>query len=144
MNFLADESVDRQIVARLRQDGHSVQYVAEMEAGISDEIVLTLANREGALLLTADKDFGEMVFRQRPHTHGIVLIRPAGLSPSRKAEIVVSAIARHVTELSHAFAVIAPGMYTGPNPAYRFPRGVKAVPVATWENSNPALVSFPN
>jgi len=29
-------------------------------------------------------------------------------------------------------------LYTGPNPAYRFPRGVRAVLVATWENSNPA------
>lgn len=40
MNLLADESVDRQIVERLRQDGHRVRYVAEMEPGISDEIVL--------------------------------------------------------------------------------------------------------
>jgi Domain of unknown function (DUF5615) len=46
MNFLADESVDRQIVDRLRQDGHMVWYVAEMEPGISDDIVLGLANRE--------------------------------------------------------------------------------------------------
>jgi hypothetical protein len=32
-----------------------------------------VANREAALLLTADKDFGEMVFRQRLHTHGVVM-----------------------------------------------------------------------
>lgn len=55
MNFLADESVDRQIVERLRQDGHLVWYVAEMEPGISDDIVLASANQEAALLLTADK-----------------------------------------------------------------------------------------
>lgn len=109
MKFLADESVDRQIVERLRQDGHLVRYVAEMEPGVSDDIVFASANQESALLLTADKDFGEMVFRQRLHTHGIVLIRLAGLSPSRKAEIVTSAINRHATELPRAFAVIAPG-----------------------------------
>ena len=111
MNFLADESVDRQIVERLRWDGHRVQYVAEIEAGVSDEAVLALANREGDLLLTADKDFGEMVFRQRLHTHGIVLIRLAGLSPGRKAELVASVINQHTTELSCAFAVIAPGIF---------------------------------
>lgn len=44
MNFLADESVDRQIVERLRRDGHCVEYVAEIEAGVSDEAVLALAN----------------------------------------------------------------------------------------------------
>ena len=63
MKFLADEGVDKQIVDRLRQDGHSVWYVAEMEPGISDDEVLTIANQENAILLTADKDFGELIFR---------------------------------------------------------------------------------
>ncbi len=111
MNFLADESVDHPIVEHLRQDGHRIWYVAEMEPGITDDVVLALANREAALLLTADKDFGEMVFRQRLHAHGIVLIRLAGLSPNRKAEIVASAINQHITELPRAFAVIAPGVF---------------------------------
>ncbi len=52
MNFLADESIDRQIVDRLRQDGHAVRYVAEMEPGISDDIVLDLAHQEADVLLT--------------------------------------------------------------------------------------------
>ena len=109
MNFLADESVDRQIVDRLRQDGHLVWYVAEMEPGIADDTVLDLANQEAALLLTADKDFGELVFRQRRLAPGIVLIRLAGLSPAGKAEVVASAINGHASELSQAFAVITPG-----------------------------------
>jgi hypothetical protein len=54
MNLLADESIDRQIVDRLRQDGHLVHYVAEMDPGISDETVLRLANREATVLLTTD------------------------------------------------------------------------------------------
>jgi predicted nuclease of predicted toxin-antitoxin system len=111
MNFLADESVDRQIVDRLRQDGHLVRYVAEMGPGISDDTVLDLANQEAALLLTADKDFGELVFRQRRPMPGIVLIRLAGLSPMHKAEIVASTINQHIAELPCAFAVIAPGVF---------------------------------
>lgn len=63
------------MVERLHQDGHSVWYVAEMESGIADDVVLAMANQEAALLLTADKDFGEMVFRQHLHAYGIVLIR---------------------------------------------------------------------
>lgn len=109
MNFLADESVDRQIVDRLRQQGHAVLFVAEMEPGISDDTVLQLAHRESAVLLTADKDFGEAVFRQRRLTSGVVLVRLAGLSPAVKAELVASAIAAHTTELPEAFAVITPG-----------------------------------
>jgi len=108
VNFLADESVDRQIVDRLRQDGHLVWYIAEMEPGIADDTVLDLANQEAALLLTADKDFGELVFRQRRLAPGIVLIRLAGLTPTSKAEVVASAINEHASELSQAFAVITP------------------------------------
>jgi predicted nuclease of predicted toxin-antitoxin system len=70
VNLLADESIDRQIVVRLRREGHTALYVAEMEPGISDDAVLTLANQEAGVLLTADKDFGELVFRQGRLTAG--------------------------------------------------------------------------
>lgn len=109
MNFLADESVDRQIVERLRQDGHQVWCVAEMEPGISDEDVLDLANRGRYLLITADKDFGELVFLQRRLMSGVILIRLAGLSPRNKAEVIASALNKHGTELDQAFAVIMAG-----------------------------------
>ena len=65
MNFLADENVDRQIVHRLRERGHVMLYVLEMDPGVSDDVVHNLANESQSLLLTADKDFGELVFRQR-------------------------------------------------------------------------------
>jgi len=108
MNFLVDEGVDRQIVDKLRQDGHSVLYIAEMAPGIEDDEVLEMANEQGALLLTSDKDFGELVYRQGRLTSGVILIRLAGLSPIRKAEIVGSAIGQHSEELLSAFAVVTP------------------------------------
>jgi len=110
VKILADEGVDRAIVERLRQDGHQVWYVAEMGPGISDDTVLSLANREAAVLLTPDKDFGELIFRQRRLAPGVILIRLAGLSPGRKAEIVASALAAHADEMGQAFTVITPGV----------------------------------
>ncbi|MCP4104864.1 MAG: hypothetical protein GY749_04905 [Desulfobacteraceae bacterium] len=109
MKFVADESLDFQIVSRLRQDGFNVFYVAEMTPGISDREVLDLANSTSALLLTADRDFGELVFRQHLITEGVILIRLAGLSPEHKAEIVSSAIRLHRDELRDSFVVITPG-----------------------------------
>lgn len=108
MKFLADESGDRQIVARLRQAGHTVLYVAAMEPGMADEAVLDAANREQALLLTADKDFGELVYRQRRFARGIVLVRLVGLPPARKARVVLSVIGRHGSELPGSFTVVTP------------------------------------
>ncbi len=109
MKILADEGVDRPIVERLRRSSHQVWYVAEMKAGISDDVVLDLADQKGATLLTADKDFGELVFRQGRMTRGVILIRLAGISSIRKAEIVASALAAHGGEMEQAFTVITPG-----------------------------------
>ena len=110
MNLLADESVDRPIVERLRQDGHDVLYVAEMEPSIGDDVVLQRANENLALLLTGDKDFGELVFKEkRLAAGGVVLIRLAGLSAERKAEIVARAFQERGAEFPQSFSVIEPG-----------------------------------
>ncbi len=110
MNLLADESVERQVVERLRQDGHKVLYVAEMEPGIADDIVLERANEKSALLITGDKDFGELVFRdKRLMANGVILLRLAGLSTARKAGIVSKAFGKHGVEFSNHFSVISPG-----------------------------------
>jgi predicted nuclease of predicted toxin-antitoxin system len=109
MKFLADENVDKPVVERLRDGGHAVLYVVEMEPSISDDEAILRANQEMALLLTADNDFGELVFRQRRIVYGVVLIRLAGLSPQRKAAVVAIAIQEHADELAQNFTVITPG-----------------------------------
>lgn len=109
MKFFADENIDKPIVDRLRDDGHVVLYVLEMEPSISDDEVMQKANQETAVLLTADKDFGELIFRQGRLVEGVVLIRLPGLSPQHKAEVVAEAIREHVDELARNFVVISPG-----------------------------------
>lgn len=109
MYLLADEGVERQIVERLRLDGHTVAYIAEMSPGIDDEIILAQANDEQALLITLDKDFGELVFRQQLLYEGVVLLRLEGLSNEAKAAVVASILKNRGTEMSSAFSVITPG-----------------------------------
>ena len=109
MNLLADEGVDRPIVERLRQDGHYLLYVAEMEPGIDDETVLTRANQHQAILLTADKDFGELVFRMDRIHQGVILLRLDGLQPTSKACLVATILLSHGNQMLNAFTVITPG-----------------------------------
>jgi predicted nuclease of predicted toxin-antitoxin system len=109
VNLLADESVEGQVVERLRQDGHDVIYVAELAPSIVDEEVLHQANARGAVLVTADKDFGELVFRQGLVHSGVVLLRLAGLANVTKAEIVSEVCRLRAAELIGAFTVISPG-----------------------------------
>jgi predicted nuclease of predicted toxin-antitoxin system len=110
MNVFADESIDRPIVDRMRQIGHNVIYVAELAPSISDDDVLAQANSQGALLLTADKDFGELVFRQSRAHGGVVLVRLAGISATLKAEIVAETFRDRALEMQGAFTVISAGI----------------------------------
>lgn len=59
MNLVADENVDAGSVSALRDAGHRLIYVRELDPGIDDTRVLALANELDSLLLTSDKDFGE-------------------------------------------------------------------------------------
>ena len=75
MRLLADENIAAPLVLALRGAGHDVVYVAELAPGITDEAVLSLALQQGRLLLTEDKDFGELVIRLKRRSPGIVLLR---------------------------------------------------------------------
>jgi len=110
VRFLCDENVDRQVVDALRQAGHTVTYIAELSPSVDDERVLADANRESALLVTSDRDFGALVFNQGKVSSGVLLIRLAGLTPAKRAEIIVAALRDHGAEMAGVFTVISPGM----------------------------------
>jgi predicted nuclease of predicted toxin-antitoxin system len=97
-------------VEQLRQDGYHVSYIAEFAPSVSDDDVLRLANDQGALLLTVDKDFGELVFRLNRVAHGVVLARLERLSPDTKARVVANAFRDHGHEMLQSFSVITPGL----------------------------------
>jgi predicted nuclease of predicted toxin-antitoxin system len=81
MLWLADECVAAPLVAQLRDAGHDVLYVAELAAGLDDHQVIALAEAQGSLLLTDDKDFGDLVFRHRHSVPGIVSMRIVSETP---------------------------------------------------------------
>lgn len=107
MKIFADESVDGPIVSRLRSDGHEVIYAAELAPCATDDVVLAEANARAVLLLTADKDFGELVFRLRRVHVGVVLIRLSGLAPTAKAELLARMFRDHGQRFDRAFCVIS-------------------------------------
>jgi predicted nuclease of predicted toxin-antitoxin system len=109
MNLVADESVDRPVVERLRLDGHDVVWIAELSPSIMDDEVLREANDRNALLLTADMDFGELVHRQGRVHGGVGLMRLGGLPNATKAEIDAELFRDRAAELPGAFTVLSPG-----------------------------------
>lgn len=63
MKLIADEGVDKPIVDALRNAGLDVRYIVESDQGADGDYILKLANKQKRILLTQDKDFGELVFR---------------------------------------------------------------------------------
>jgi predicted nuclease of predicted toxin-antitoxin system len=75
VRFLADESCDFAIVRALRAAGHDVLAVAELSPRSDDSHVMDLALREKRILLTEDKDFGQLVYASAQPSGGVILIR---------------------------------------------------------------------
>ena len=75
MRFLADECCDTATVDTLREDGHDVLYAIESLRGATDDAILERAFTESRVLLTEDKDFGELVYRLRYPAYGVILLR---------------------------------------------------------------------
>ncbi|HXC24696.1 MAG TPA: DUF5615 family PIN-like protein [Gemmatimonadaceae bacterium] len=94
MRLLADENFPSRVVVALRAAGHDVLWIRETQPGVSDEIVLALARSDHRVLLTFDKDFGELCFsRQLPAPDGIILFRrPPTPDAQHLADFVVSSL----------------------------------------------------
>ncbi|MES2196724.1 MAG: DUF5615 family PIN-like protein [Pseudomonadota bacterium] len=109
MRWLADECVAAPLVVFLRTSGHDVLYIAESAAGSSDADVISLALRENRLLLTEDKDFGDLVFRRQRTVPGVVLMRTDFDNPMRKALRLQATITRYGEELFGRYTVVEDG-----------------------------------
>lgn len=106
MRWLADECVDAGLVARLRADGHDVVYMAEIASAANDIQVVARAHQDGRLLLTEDKDFGELAFRRGQPVPGVVLLRIDPMMRSLKAERLDAAIARFGDNLFGRYMIV--------------------------------------
>ena len=106
MNILADENIPRLIVDCLRDQGHDVYWVAESNPAIKDQQVLELAIHSERLLITFDKDFGSLVFKEKlPSKGGIVLIRFPLDFPEEEAKKICSIISSR-TDWAGYYSVI--------------------------------------
>ena len=82
MQFVADEDFPGIAVRWLREAGHDVLWARTSMPGQSDAAVLEAAQRESRVVLTCDKDFGELAFHGGlPAACGVVLFRFPSSSP---------------------------------------------------------------
>jgi predicted nuclease of predicted toxin-antitoxin system len=106
VRWLVDECVDAGLVSHLRADGQDVVYLAEIAPAASDTEVMARAHAEGRILLTEDKDFGDLVFRRGHSVPGVVLLRIDPAMHGRKRIRLRAAISRFGDNLLGRYTIV--------------------------------------
>ena len=86
IKFLADENIPKETVALLKKQGIDIVSVTEFASGIDDSAVLDLANKNSRIIVTFDKDFGQLIFKEKRKTQGLILLR---FVPQSSAQIAM-------------------------------------------------------
>ena len=104
MRIYVDENIAQQIVARLRAEGYSVEYVTRQ---VDDRLILEEAHTQQALLITSDKDFERLVLNEHRPTFGVLLLRISRNIPvTDRANILVNVLRHRQKELEGAFTTL--------------------------------------
>jgi predicted nuclease of predicted toxin-antitoxin system len=107
MRFLLDQSSDARLIPYLQSRGHDVTRIAtHYPAGLPDEAVLSLAVKEQRILITDDRDFGELVFRRRHRHAGVLYLRLGLYAPLFTLIERIDYVLTHYSEQLDCFLVV--------------------------------------
>ena len=138
MKVLIDSCVAKSVGAALATAGHEVESVAEWPADPGDAVIMDEAHLAGRVIVTLDKDFGELAV-VRGHTHSGI-VRLVGLTTAQQTVVAVAAFARYGDELARGAIVTADAGRTRCACAFlsaeeeRWRRALASEP-ATWDRS---------
>ena len=105
MRFLVDECTGPAVATWLRTQNHEVFSVFEQSRGMNDEDIIQKAASENWILITNDKDFGDMVYRDGRLHRGVILLRLYDERSMSKIQIISSLIKNYVDRLPDSFVV---------------------------------------
>ncbi len=106
MKLLADENIGLEVVVFLRKKGHDVRSITEISPGVFDTTVLTKAADEKRILITADTDFGELVYHAGQRHAGVILLRLDDERNANKIRVLRELLMKYANELSGNFVVV--------------------------------------
>ncbi len=113
MRFLADENVSRLVTELLRLSGFDVTSIGETKSGASDKDVLEAAAAGDCILITEDRDFGELVIRQQLGVRGMILLELDRLSNVAEADAVAEVSAMPTSSWATSLASSPDGSASG-------------------------------
>ena len=106
MRFLVDECTGPKVAQWLRDQGHEVFSVYDEARGLDDSTILSKAFSENWILMTNDRDFGEMVFRELHPHRGVVFLRLPDERPAAKIDAIRKLLDSYADQLADRFVVV--------------------------------------
>ena len=88
IRYLADENIPFAIVEELKEEGYNIESLPSNKRGMLDKKMMNYAFEKDLIILTFDKDFGQLVFKEKMQAIGIVLLRFLPTSPKRIKTII--------------------------------------------------------
>lgn len=107
LRVLVDENVDCPVVAFLRRQGYDVTSIAESAPSLSDLSIFRQAWNERRVIITCDKDFGNLAFQKKLPSVGVVLLRLRDQSARAKIRALHLLLERYYLRLSGNFIVVS-------------------------------------
>jgi predicted nuclease of predicted toxin-antitoxin system len=95
--FIADENIPRETLALLKKQRVDIISVTDFAFGLSDSDILDLANKNGRIVVTFDKDFGQLIFKEKRKTKGLMLLRFVPKSPQQIAKRIQQVLASDIS-----------------------------------------------
>jgi len=106
IKFLADVNVEKSLVDYLSKQGYDIKWVPDYNCEMLDEELLNLAREERRILITNDKDFGDLIFFQRKLSPGAILFRVKGQKSHDKIKLMKKLLMGYRDKLLNHFIII--------------------------------------
>jgi predicted nuclease of predicted toxin-antitoxin system len=109
LKFLIDVGVGASVVKWLREHGHDAVSVRDIDSRAKDQDILETAVRESRMVITMDKDFGELVYNSGLAHSGVLILRLEDATGQEKVDVIKAIISEFSTSIENRFCVYQNG-----------------------------------
>ena len=105
LKFLVDVGVGKKVEAYLLEKRYDTKAVRSLDQRMPDQEIIRLAALEKRIVITMDKDFGELVYHSGMDHCGILLLRLEDATGSEKRQVIDEILTKHADNIKNNFCV---------------------------------------
>ncbi|HEX9732287.1 MAG TPA: DUF5615 family PIN-like protein [Thermoanaerobaculia bacterium] len=109
MKFLVDVGVGTGVEEHLRKSGYDTKTIRSIDPTMDDLAIIRLAHDEGRMVITMDKDFGELVYHSATRHAGVLLLRLDDATGEEKRRVVAAILSAYADRIKNCFCVYQKG-----------------------------------